>query len=149
MAPPRAMIAIDTSLLVCAHRAGVCEHREARRALESAAADARGWGIGTPSLAEFWAIVTHPSAGGRPSTTDEASRFLLNLADDANMAIWNPGPGFARRLLQLATDLDVTGARVFDLQIGLTAFDNGAHELWTHDRHFVRIPGLRVHDPLA
>ena len=39
-------------------------------------------------------------------------------------------------------------SRVFDLQIGLTAFDNGAHEIWTHDGAFVRIPGLRVRDPL-
>jgi hypothetical protein len=143
------MIAVDTNLLVYAHRAGVREHRAARRALETAAADARGWGVGVASLAEFWAIVTHASAAGRPSTADEASRFLQNLTDDGNMAIWNPGPGFARRLLQLATDLAVTGARVFDLQIGLTAFDNGAHEIWTHDGHFVRIPGLRVHDPLG
>ena len=47
------------------------------------------------------------------------------------------------------TELDVAGARVFDLQIALTAFENGAAELWTHDQGFTRVPGLRFVDPLA
>jgi predicted nucleic acid-binding protein len=45
-------------------------------------------------------------------------------------------------------DHDVTGPRVFDLQIALAAIDNGATELWTHDTHFVQVPGLRVVYPL-
>ena len=47
------------------------------------------------------------------------------------------------------TSLRSHSARVFDLQIGLAAFDNGAHELWTHDRRFIRVPGLRVRNPIA
>jgi hypothetical protein len=49
----------------------------------------------------------------------------------------------------LAVDLKVSGVRILDLQIDLTAFEQGAHELWTHDAAFVRIPGLGVRDPLA
>lgn len=143
------MIAIDTNLLVYAHRAGVSEHRAARRAIEEASEDDRGWGIAAASISEFWGVVTHPAAVGRPSTPAEASRFLRALVRDGGMDIWRPGAGFGERLVQLAADLGVRGPRVFDLQIGLTAFDNGAHELWTHDRRFVRLPGLRVRDPIA
>jgi predicted nucleic acid-binding protein len=53
------------------------------------------------------------------------------------------------RLARAASDLEVRGSRVFDLQIALTALQNGATELWTHDRDFVSVPGLTVHDPLA
>jgi hypothetical protein len=60
------------------------------------------------------------------------------------MLVWTPGTGFDERLLQLAVDLDVSGPRIFDLQIALTAFEHGAAELWTHDRNFVKIPGLRL-----
>jgi predicted nucleic acid-binding protein len=63
--------------------------------------------------------------------------------------IWLPGPGFGDRLLQVASDLDVSGPRVFDLQIALTAFEGGATELWTHDAAFATVPGLRVADPLV
>src|ERR1700690_1385205 len=40
-----AVIAVDTNLLVYAHRAGCPEHDAARRAIEDAANDAGGWGI--------------------------------------------------------------------------------------------------------
>ncbi|MBE3100212.1 MAG: hypothetical protein IMZ44_24085 [Planctomycetes bacterium] len=50
--------------------------------------------------------------------------------------------------LRLAADLNVTGPRIFDLPIALGALDNGATELWTHDAHFVCVPGLLVVHPL-
>ena len=141
------MIAIDTNLLVYAHRAATPEHRAAKRALERASRDRAGWGICLPCVTEFWAVVTHPEAAGRPSTGAEATAFV-NALVEAGAAVWGPGPGFAERLMQMADELAVTGPRVFDLQIALAAFDNGARELWTHDRAFVSVPGLRVVDPL-
>jgi hypothetical protein len=142
------MIAIDTNLLIYAHRAAVPEHRAARRAIERASRDPRGWGIALPSLAEFWSIVTHPSSAGRPSTPAQARAFLRALIVEAAANLWMPQQGFWGRLTQLAADLDIRGPRVFDLQIALTASDNGADEIWTHDSHFVAIPGVRIHDPL-
>ena len=62
--------------------------------------------------------------------------------------VWMPREPFWTRCIRLASDLNVRGLRIFDLQIGLIAFDNGATEVWTHDRDFVGLPGLRVHDPL-
>ncbi len=141
------MIALDTNLLVYAHREGLREHRAARQAIDKASRDRRGWGIALPSVAEFWSVVTHPDSRGGPSTPDQASGFLRAL-QDAGGEIWEPGEGFADRLLEAAGRLGVQGARVFDLQIALTAFDNGAAEIWTHDSRFVAIPGLRVRDPL-
>jgi len=140
------MIAIDTNLLVYAHRARTPEHTRARKAIERASA-AEGWGFAAASLAEFWAIATHSSSEGRPSTANQAGAFIRALVQ-AGAQIWLPGPGFGNRLMQLATDLDVVGTRVFDLQIALVAFDSGATEVWTHDARFVKIPGLRVFDPL-
>lgn len=142
------MIAIDTNLLVYAHRRRVPEHRTARQAIERAAASAAGWGMALPSVAEFWAVVTHPAIEGRPSTGKQASAFIRSLVD-GGAQVWLPGPGFGERLLQAAADLGVLGVRVFDLQIALTAFEAGATELWTHDVRFVAVPGLRVFDPLG
>ena len=116
-------------------------------AIEVASVDERGWGIALASVGEFWGVVTHPAAEGRPSSPAEASRFLRVLVEDGGMAIWRPGAGFGERLIGVAADLGLRGARIFDLQIALTAFENGAHEVWTHDRQFVRVPGLRVRHP--
>jgi predicted nucleic acid-binding protein len=98
-------------------------------------------------LPEFWAVVTHPMSEGRPSSPAQASAFVSALADAGGL-IWLPGPGFGRRLLQTAAELGVSGPRIFDLQIALTAFEGGATELWTHDGAFITVPGLRVFDPL-
>ncbi len=40
--------------------------------------------------------------------------------------------------------MGAAGARIFDLQIDLCTLDGGAIELWTHDRIFVKIPGLVI-----
>ena len=142
------MIAVDTNLLVYAHRSALPQHGAARRAITRASHEPRGWGIAQPSVAEFWSVVTHPASSGGPSTARQAHGFLRALIRDGGAKLWMPREGFWERLLQLAGSLGVQGPRVFDLQIGLTAFDNGAVEVWTHDRHFVHFPGLRVHDPL-
>lgn len=141
------MIAIDTNLLVYAHRRAAPEHRAARRAIERARQSRLGWGIVEAGAVEFFAVVTHPAAEGRPSSAAEAAAFLDALAE-ADARFWAPTQAFATRLFRLAADLDVTGPRVFDLQIALTALDNGATEIWTHDTRFVRVPGLRVVHPL-
>lgn len=142
------MIAIDTNLLVYAHRGGLPEHRAARRAIQTASRDVRGWGIPLPCIAEFWSVVTHPASAGGPSTAPQAHAFLKALIVEAGAAVWLPHEGFWERLARLAAHLRVQGARVFDLQIALTAFENGASEMWTHDVNFAALPGLLVQDPL-
>jgi len=141
------MIALDTNLLIYAHRAALPEHRAARRAIERASRDARGWGIPLPCVVEFWGVVTHPGCLGGPSTGAQASGFVRALVD-AGAAVWGPGEEFWARLMQLAAGLGIQGRRIFDLQIALAAFDPGATEIWTHDRQFTAFPSLRVHDPL-
>ena len=143
------MIAVDTNLLVYAHRGAVPEHRAAREALERASRDRRGWGTAVGCVAEFWSVVTHTRATGRPSEPDEARRFLRSLVEEGGLELWSPGPGFGARLVQMASELRISGARIFDLQIALTVFDNGAIEIWSHDRNFASFPGLETHDPLA
>jgi predicted nucleic acid-binding protein len=142
------MIAIDTNLLVYAHRASTPQHAASRRAIEKALDDRRGCGVSLPSIAEFWSVVTHPSSIGGPSTPAQAEGFIRALVGQSNLRIWMPGDGFDGRLLQMAVRLALSGPRVFDLQIGMIAAENGAEEIWTHDQKFLKIPGLRVHDPL-
>jgi len=142
------VIALDTSLLVYAHRAALPEHGSARRAILRASREAGGWGMALPSVLEFWSVVTHPGCQGGPSTAPQAQGFLRALVEDGGAAIWAPADGFWERVTRLAAGLGVRGPRVFDLQIALIAFESGASEIWTHDSQFAAVPGLRVHDPL-
>jgi hypothetical protein len=143
------VIAVDTNLLVYAHRAGCPEHTAARRAIEDAANTAGGWGIPSPCLLEFWSVATHPSSIGGGSPPSSARRFIEALIETAGATILPPPPTLVPRCLQLAEQLDVRGPRISDLQIGLAALDAGVTEIWTHDAGFIGLPGLKVRDPLA
>ncbi len=77
----------------------------------------------------------------------EAQAFLSELIHNGAKVIY-PRPGFGERLIQMAADLDITGIRIFDFQIAVTAQEGGADEIWTHDQRFITVPGLRVFDPL-
>lgn len=142
------MIAVDTNLLVYAHRSGTPEHKAAIKSLEKAFSHPGGWGIAFPSIAEFWCVVTHPKCTGRPSRPEEAADFISTIITDGNGQIFLPSHGFAERVMPQAKAFKIIGARFFDLQIGLIAIENGAHTLWTHDTNFLKIPGLKIIDPL-
>lgn len=142
------MIALDTNLLIYAHRRAVPQHERARAAIDRAAAQQGGWGIPLPCLLEFWSVVTHPSASGEPARPREARAFVRSLTK-AGASLWAPGTSLWERLTHIGVNERVFGPRVFDLHIALTALDHGATEIWTHDANFINIRGLRVHDPLA
>jgi len=141
------LIAVDTNLLIYAHRAGSAEHAAARKAIERAAGSPDGWCIPLPCALEFWSVVTHPSCTGGPSTPATALDFIDSLVSTGGAKILEPGANFMQRCLRIAANLSVGGPRVFDLQVGLLALEAGAAELWTHDSGFVTLPGLQVRDP--
>jgi uncharacterized protein len=142
------VIAVDTNLLVYAHREGCPEHMAARHAIESAANDPRGWGIPSPCLLEFWSVVTHPASSGGASSPADARAFIEALMVSAGAAVFPLPAAYAVRSLQIAQQLEVRGPRVFDLQIALSALDAGVTEIWTHDASFISLPGLAIVDPL-
>ena len=137
------MIALDTNLLVYAHRSAVAEHRSARQAIVRARTSSGGWGFSLPVVGEFWSVVTHPTAAGRPSAPEEAHRFIVAL-EAAGAEIWTPGAGFAARRTQLAIDLSVTGPsdlRSADRADGVRRRSDRAVD--RRDRRFVSVPGSR------
>lgn len=141
------MIVLDTNLLVYAHRSGAAEHFSARRAVEAASRHPAGWAITAASVLEFWSVVTHPAATGRPSTPEEARAYIEALVE-AGARLLSPAPAAVPRVLEAAERMGITGPRIFDLQVAVTALDHGATEMWSRDQRFVTLPGLRLVDPL-
>jgi predicted nucleic acid-binding protein len=143
------MIALDTNLLIYAHREKTPEHEAARTAIIEALSDPRGWGICLPTIAEFWSIVTKQSHPGGASSPTIVNHFFHHLMTEGHGHVWTPGPGFGERLMRWAASLKVRGSRIFDLQIAVIAYEHGAREIWTHDRNFLSVPAVKVRDPLV
>ena len=85
---------------------------------------------------------------GGPSSANVVTHFFHYLITEGHGNLWTPGAGFGQRLMRWAASLKIRGKGIFDLQIALIAFEHGAQEVWTHDRHFVSVPGVKVRDPL-
>ena len=146
MAP--VMIAIDTNLLVYAHRNRTPEHRSAVAAIERAVALLQRLGDRTPL---DWRILERrypPELPTAPIDTRGCPGVSRHPPRDWPGGDVGSRSGFGERLISAATSLGVSGARIFDLQIALLAFEGGATELWSHDANFMSLPGLPVHDPL-
>ena len=142
------VIAVDTNLLLYALFPQGAEHTLARTALLRAQADERGWGFTVANASEFWSVATRVGGERAPATPAEAVAFLASLIR-AGAQLWQGQADFGLRLLAIASRGEILGRRIFDLQIALAARDNGATEIWTHDRGFVAVAGLRVFDPLG
>ena len=66
------MIAVDTNLLVYAHREDSPFHQRAAACVAGLAEDRATWAIPWPCLHEFFAIVTHPRIYAPPTPPQRA-----------------------------------------------------------------------------
>src|SRR3972149_2611010 len=85
---------------------------------------------------------------GQPGATPGGARAFTGALVAAGARLLSPGPALGQRILDAAARTGVVGPRIFDLAIAVTALDHGGTELWSHDRRFLTLPGLRLVDPL-
>ncbi len=143
------MIAVDTNVLVYAHRQDCQFHLAAAGAIRQLAEGMNTWAIPWPCVHEFLAIVTHPRIYDPPSTIDQATGQV-----DAWLAAPTLHPigetvEYWPTLRQLIVDGKVTGPLVHDARVAAICRIHGITELWSADRDFSRFAGLEVHNPLV
>ncbi len=63
------MIAVDTNVLIYAHRREVAEHAVARDRLRALAAGRDPWAIPWPCVYEFFSVVTNPNIWRQTAST--------------------------------------------------------------------------------
>lgn len=138
------MIAVDTNVLVYAHRAETAQHSAAARRLVELAEGTGLWGLPVFCAGEFIRVVTHRRVFNPPSTLDEAIQFLERVvAAPACHILW-PESGFFELLTAIARQADARGNLAFDAQIAALCRQHGVSVLLTNDRDFARFEGLRL-----
>jgi toxin-antitoxin system PIN domain toxin len=143
------VIAVDTNLLVYAHRADVALHVRARAAVESLAQGKAPWAIPWPCIHEFIAVVTSARIFRTPTPIELALGEVRGLAERPNLVLLAEGDGYLDRLEALATAARVQGGTVHDARIAAICLHHGVSELWSSDRDFSRFPVLPLRNPLA
>lgn len=142
------MIAIDTNLLVYAHRSDAAFHEAARNCVEQLVGSGAPWALPWPCVHEFIAVVTHPRIYKRPTPLAQAMAELRALAASGNAHLLAEAPGYFERLEALATAAHVSGGAIHDARIAALCLNHGVRELWSADRDFSRFANLRVRNPL-
>lgn len=143
------MIAVDTNLLIYAHREDSRHHGAARSALESLASRTATWAVPWPAVHEFLAVVTHPRIYNPPTPNGQALAAVAALAGADNTAFIGETPHHLEIMDDLLRESGVSGAKVHDARIAAICLGNGIKELWTADRDFSWFPQLHTHNPLT
>ncbi len=143
------MIALDTNLLVYAHRDDSPHHVSALDLLGDLARGRRYWAIPWPCLHEFLAVVTHPRIYVPPTSAVSAVAAVEALVATPRLRLLGEGQDHLRQLAALMASGQITGPRVHDARIAAICLSHGVSELWSADRDFSWFPALKVVNPLV
>ena len=138
------MIAVDTNVLIYAHRAETDLHATAAGELVALAEGAAHWGLPIFCAVEFLRVVTHRRVFNPPSTLAQAVDFLEGVSASPSCRIILPGGGFFGLLTAASRRADARGNLMFDAQIAALCREHGISELLTNDRDFERFDDLDV-----
>ena len=142
------MIAVDTNILVYAHRRDSPFHDAAAGRVREIAEGAQPWAIPWPCLHEFFSIATHPRVYDPPSTTGQACDQIAAWLESPALVLIGEGSTHWATLRKHVTDGKVTGPLVHDAWIAALCLAHGVTELRTINRDFSRFPALKTRNPL-
>jgi len=138
------MIAVDTNVLVYAHRTDSARHRQALDWLRSLAEGGEPWGIPVFCLGEFMRVVTHRHVFDPPSTIAQAVEAVDALLESPSVRILTPSAGHWPLLRASIVAGEATGNVVFDAQIAALCREHGVERILSEDRDFRKFAALKL-----
>ena len=144
------MTAVDTNILVYAHRRESRAHDRARVFLRQLAEGDRAWGIPWPCCYEFLSVVTNRRIWSDAVTPMERAWGQLEAwtSSPSNRLLGETGD-FLDVLGRFVRRPRVRGAVVHDARVAAICVAHGTEVLFTRDRDFSLFPELPTRDPFA
>ena len=143
------MIAVDTNILVYAHREDSQFHREASDCVRHLAEGSSTWAIPWPCVHEFLAVVTHQRIFNPPTPIAKAVDQIEAWLEAPNLVLLSETGGYLGYLAATISKGRVKGAQVHDARVVALCNHHGVRELWTADRDFSRYRGFAAKNPLV
>ncbi len=143
------MIALDTNLLVYAHRSDAEHHERAIDIVNTVVSGPDRFALPWTVVHEFLGAVTSPAKFERPTPARVACRQMDRLIGRRTTEVIGETPDhwpLVRELIEAAT---LQGRAVYDARIAATCLAHRVTELWTADRDFGRFPALKTKNPLV
>lgn len=143
------MIAVDTNVLVYAHRPDSAFHDVAVRTIAPLAEGPTQWAIPWACLHEFYSVVTSTWAYDPPSEPSDAIDQIAAWLESPTVRLLSETASHARTLESLLDAAGCRGPMIYDARIAAICLDHGVQELITMDRDFARFPALRTRSLLT
>ena len=143
------MIALDTNILVYAHRVDSQWQEPARACVRQLAEGDAPWAIPWPAIHEFLAIVTHPRIFRPPTPLEQALAQVEFWLESPSVELIGERAGYWSGFARLLAESKATGPRVHDARIVAICRQRGVRTLWSADRDLSRFAGLQVVNPLV
>jgi hypothetical protein len=143
------VIAVDTNILVYAHRRDSPFYEPAAAAIRGLAESPAAWAIPWPCVHEFYSTATHARIYAPPSSTAEAIAQVEAWFGSPSLVLLQEGVTYWPALRGMLQSANVRGPMVHDARIAALCHANGVRELWSADRDFGRFPDLTVRNPLV
>jgi uncharacterized protein len=143
------LIAVDTNLLVYAHREDAAFHATALERLTEVSESGQPWAIPWPCLHEFYAIVTHPRIYAPPTPPARAVEQIEAWLECPTLALLSESANHWSALKPMLAAARVQGPLVHDARVAALCLQHDVKTLWTADRDFARFPALRAVNPLV
>lgn len=143
------MIAVDTNLLVYAHRRDSPFHAPAAGCLRELAEGSAAWALPWPCVHEFVAIVTHERIYAPPSRMGQVLDQVDAWMESPSVVLLGEESDYWAGLRDLLARSKVSGPRVHDARIAALCLAANVRELWSVDRDFSRFAPLKVRNPLV
>ena len=142
------MIALDTNVLVYAHRKESRFHEQAKDLVKTLAEGKPSWSIPWPCIYEFYSVVTNPRIWKTAATPPKIASAQINAWINApSLALLTETQDFFTTLLPIIAQPRIRGPIVHDARIAALCLAHGVEELVTKDRDFQLFPQLKTHDP--
>ena len=142
------MIAVDTNLLVYAHREDAAWHDKAYACIRQQAEGTAPWAVPWPCIHEFFSVVTHRRIYSPPTAADRAVDQVEAWMESASLVLLGELDGYWPHLRALVLNGRISGPMVHDARVAALCIQHGVREIWTADRDFSRFAGIRMHNPL-
>jgi len=143
------MIAVDTNVLVYAHREDSPWHDAAYGCIASLAEQRDPWAIPWPCIHEFLAIVTHHRIYNPATPLATAVDQVQAWLESPSLVLIAETEEYWARLERVLRSARSSGPKIHDARIAALCLDHGITELWTADRDFSRFPALKIRNPLV
>jgi len=143
------VIAVDTNILVYAHREDSEWHQAAYQRLALLAEGRAAWAIPWPCIHEFLAIVTHAKIFEPPTPLARALAQVDAWIESPSLVLLAESQVHWERLRSLLLAGKVAGPKVHDARIAALCLQHGVKQLWSADRDFGRFSAAVVVNPLV